>query len=236
LKLVNNKFIMKKKIVAITQARMGSTRLPGKVLKIIGNQTLLELHLIRAQKSQLISELILATTTESTDDVIIGISEKMGIPTVRGSESDVLDRYYQAAKKTHADIVVRVTSDCPLIDPIVMDKVIEAHLKNGADFTSNIVNRTYPDGMDVEVFNFPVLEKAWKEAQDPSDREHVTYYIWKNSNGNGHNLFTSFDVLSGMGSDYSNIRLTVDYDEDYLKVKSLVETFGPSCGWQEYCK
>ena len=122
MKLVNNKFIMRKKIVAITQARMGSSRLPGKVLKIIGNQTLLELHLTRAQKSQLISELILATTTESKDDVIIGISEKMGIPTVRGSESDVLDRYYQAAKKTNADIVVRVTSDCPLADGNLIDE------------------------------------------------------------------------------------------------------------------
>lgn len=225
---------MKKKIVAITQARMGSTRLPGKVLKKVGDQTFLEIHINRVREAKLLDEIVLATTNLTHDDPIADMGTKMGLAVYRGSESDVLDRYYQAAISAGADIIVRVTSDCPLVDPGLMDLMIEVHLKYKKDFTSNVVFRTFPDGMDVEIFDFDILERTWKNATDKSDREHVTHYMWKNSSLLGYELFTSHNVVEPNGLDHSAIRLTLDYPADNELFKVLIDKLGTEKTWEEY--
>lgn len=214
-------------ISIITQARTGSKRLPSKILKNIGDVNMLQMHLRRAIKSKLANQFIVATTFNSQDDIISEQAINEGFKVYRGKEDDVLDRYYQAAKKYKSDIIVRITSDCPLIDPILIDKVIEAHIINNKDFTSNISKRTYPDGFDVEVFNFKVLEQAWLEAKDISDREHVTYYIWKNNNH-----FSKYEFVNEI--DYSYIRLTLDYIEDYQLFHTLILNIGYYKSWKEY--
>ena len=225
-----------KKIVAITQARIGSIRLPGKVLKKIGDETLLDIHLNRVLGAKCIDELVLATTYHEKDDSIAKIGKQRGISTYRGSEEDVLDRYYQAAKSTGADIIIRITSDCPLIDPLVIDKILMEHLKHKKDFTSNIIARSYPDGMDVEIFNMNVLERAWKESTTKSDREHVTHYIWKNSDLQKKNLFTAHNVAAENNINHSDIRMTLDYLQDYEMFKKLIDILGTNRTWLEYAK
>lgn len=220
------------KIVLITQARMGSTRLPGKVLKKVGNKTMLEVHLLRALRSKKVDEFILATTDQASDTSIADFGRSFGIKVYRGSEMDVLDRYYQAAKLANADIIVRITSDCPLIDPELIDELVQAHLDHKKDFTSNIITRTYPDGQDVEVFNFAALERAWKESAAQSDREHVTYYIWKNSDLEGGDFFSAFNIEHN--KDLSAIRMTLDYPHDFTQLSHLITTAGIDKNWEEY--
>lgn len=142
------------KIIAITQARAGSTRLPGKILKKIGEQTLLEIHIERILKSETISQLIVATTTKPDDKLIFDKMSEMGIQSYRGSENDVLDRFYQAVKNEDADYVIRLTSDCPLIDAKLIDKVVRYTIKNDLDYCTNTLLTKYPDGQDIEVFKF----------------------------------------------------------------------------------
>ena len=226
--------ISKKRIIAITQARTGSTRLPRKVLLTINGQTLLQIHLDRVSKSKTIDEVIVATTDKDTDEPIMKVAQQLGYKCYRGSENDVLDRYYQAAKEANAEVVVRVTSDCPLVDPDLIDTIVNAHLVYGTDFTSNIVKRSFPDGMDVEVFSFEALEKAWKEASDIADREHVTYYLWKNSDLMGKDIFTAYNVMTDNGNDYSAIRLTLDYQEDFEVFEKTITQFGLSKTWLDY--
>jgi spore coat polysaccharide biosynthesis protein SpsF len=149
------------KIIAITQARCGSTRLPNKVLKKINGETLLSIHLSRILKSKKIDQLLVATTTEPADGAIEEVAKSMGLPYYRGSVSNVLDRYYQAAKPHHPDWVVRLTSDCPLIDAGLIDKIIDKAIELDVDYCSNTLDPTYPDGMDAEVFKYSALEKAW---------------------------------------------------------------------------
>jgi spore coat polysaccharide biosynthesis protein SpsF len=225
---------IKKKIIAITQARTGSTRLPNKVLMEVGGKSFLEIHLERVSKSKLIDEVIVATTDRESDSVIASLSLKLGYNVYRGSENDVLDRYYRAALVANADIIVRVTSDCPLVDPDLIDQIIQEHLSKKNDFTTNIINRTFPDGFDVEVFNFDVLRKAWKEASLLSDREHVTYYIWKNSNLLNGNIFSSFNITAEKNQNFSHIRLTLDYPEDKELLEKLIVIDGIEKSWKEY--
>ena len=213
---------------------MGSTRLPGKVLKTIADLTMLEIHLNRVLKAERVDQVVLATTDLTHDDGIAKIGEKMGLMVYRGSESDVLDRYYQAAKTAGADTIVRVTSDCPLIDPALIDFMINAHIDNKKDFTSNVVFRTYPDGMDVEIFDFTVLKRAWEESTTKADREHVTHYMWKNSDLLNCELFTAHNMTASDGSDYSDIRLTLDYPADYELFKILIEKLGIERSCEEY--
>lgn len=224
----------KKKVVLITQARTGSTRLPGKVLKKINGKTILEIHLERASKALLVDEIVVATTISTSDDIIEKICLSSGYKVFRGSEFDVLDRYYRAAIESKAEIVVRITSDCPLIDSQIIDRCIEEHIKNNVDFTSNIIFRTFPDGMDVEVFNFAALENAWIQARTKDEREHVTYFIWKNSNLLSKNKFTAYNVSLNSDSDYSNIRMTLDYIEDLNLIERLVKICGIECDFLEY--
>ena len=167
-------------IIAIVQARMGSTRLPGKVLLNLEDKTVLE-HVIRRIKSSgHVDDVVVATTIAKDDLRIVELCAHFGISVYCGSENDVLDRYYQAAKLFKADNIVRITSDCPVIDPKIIDATITLHLKNNADYTSNTLKETYPDGQDVEVFTFVSLKTAWTDTNLASEREHVTPYIRNN--------------------------------------------------------
>ena len=152
-------------VVAVIQARMGSTRLPGKVLKDLCGDTVLARTVCRARRAVLLTDVVIATTTNAADDAIVLESQRLKCSVFRGSEQDVLDRYYCAAKESKADVVVRITSDCPLIDPEVSDKTIRAFLNGDADYASNVLERTYPRGLDTEVMSFScVSEHAWSEA------------------------------------------------------------------------
>lgn len=207
-------------VTAIVQARLGSTRLPGKTMMPLEGEPLLG-HLVRRiRKSQLISGIIIATTTQERDDRIVRFAEEKNVRWYRGSENDVLDRFYQAALLHQLQTIVRVTPDCPMLDPRVTDRVIEKFLEGGHDYVSNVLTPTYPDGLDTEVFSFAALERAWKEARLPSDREHVTAYIVKHPE-----VFKLFNV-DNKGSNLSWMRWTVDTDRDYEFVSRIFEKIG----------
>ncbi|NFA59978.1 glycosyltransferase family protein [Clostridium sporogenes] len=205
-----------KKIIVIVQARMGSTRLQGKVLKKICGKTVLEHDIDRLRRIKNIDKIIIATTTLEKDNVIIKECERLRVKYFRGSEEDVLSRYYYAAKENNADVVVRVTSDCPLIDPQVSENIIEFYLdnKDKYDYVSNTIDRTYPRGLDTEVFSFESLEKAFKESKLQRDREHVTPYIWDNPQ-----IFKLAQYKND--KDYSNLRWTLDTEEDFILIKEI---------------
>lgn len=205
-------------IVAIIQARMTSTRLPGKVLKKVLNKTLLEYELERIMRSKLINEVVVATTTNETDDPIVELCNRLGVGVYRGSDENVLSRYYQAAKEYEADIVVRLTSDCPLIDPFVIDHVIDCYLNQPLkyDYVSNTIMRSYPRGMDTEVFSYKVLSEACNEATEYFHKEHVTPFIWGNPE-----RFRLKDVI--YSNDSSRHRWTVDTPEDFELIKLIIE-------------
>ncbi len=212
------------KVLAITQARYGSTRLPAKILKEVGGMPLLEIHLRRILKSRLITALKVATTPEEGAVYITDIADRLGVGYHKGSVDDVLDRFYQTALPGHPDYVVRLTSDCPLIDPEIIDLTIRTCIEGGYDYASNTLVPTYPDGMDVEVFKFSALEKAWKEARLQSEHEHVTPYIKNNSSVMGGTLFSSFNVTAA--EDRSELRMTIDEPRDFELIKALIENLG----------
>lgn len=207
---------MDNKVVAIVQARMGSTRLPGKVLKDLNGKPVLE-HLIeRIRQSALVAELVIATTESAADDNIVRLVRDCGAKYYRGSENDVLARYYYAAKESKADTVVRITSDCPLIDPFITDAVIRFYQENDYSIVTNggidLEQRTYPRGLDVEVFSFQGLERAFKNAAEKYQREHVTPYIYENAES---------VYYFKNDTDYSNHRWTLDTEEDYELLREL---------------
>ena len=221
------------KILAITQARVGSSRFPEKILKEVHGETLLEIHIKRILRSKNITQLKIATTNEPDAFKIVNLAKKLGIESYKGSLNNVLERFYFCAKSENPDYVVRLTSDCPLIDACVIDLVIDIILSdNTLDYISNTLNPTYPDGMDVEVFKFSALEKAYNEASDNLDKEHVTPYIWRNSSMKGGSLFHSFSYENDQ--DYSKMRMTVDEPEDYIVIESLINSLGLDKSWQEY--
>jgi len=209
------------KILAILQARVSSTRLPGKVLKPIIGRPMLELQIERILQSKLIDKLVVATSTDPTDDQIEQLCNKIGVPSYKGDLSDVLDRFYQTALIWNPEHIVRLTGDCPLIDPEVVDEVISFYLNGHYDYVSNTLEPTFPDGLDVEIFRFSVLEEAWKEAKLPSQREHVTLFIYQNPEryrlGNYKNPI-----------DLSHHRWTVDEPEDFELVTEIYEGLYPS--------
>jgi spore coat polysaccharide biosynthesis protein SpsF len=216
------------KIVAIVQARMGSSRLPHKVLKDLAGATVLDRVLNRLGRSRLIQETLVATTVEPADVAIIQHCQRAGRRVFRGSEKDVLDRYYQAAKYTNADVVVRITSDCPLIDAEVTDATIRAFLDQRSDYTSNVRVRTYPRGLDTEVMTVQALERAWRESTKPYQREHVTPYIYENPGKFGlHGIENDIDC--------SQHRWTVDTPEDLQLLQAVYARFGgrDDFGWRE---
>jgi len=208
-------------ICAIIQARAGSTRLPGKMLMALGDKPVIWHTITRVKQAKLIDKVVLATTTSPKDKVLMEKSKEFGISGFAGDEADVLDRFYQAAKKYKADVVVRITGDCPFIDPDVIDEVIKLFKSSKVDYASNIRPPTYPDGLDVEVFSFAALKKAWKEATMSSEREHVTPYIWKNKN-----LFSHANLKNQQ--DISELRLTIDEKEDLILLKRLLDKIGRS--------
>ncbi len=220
------------KILAITQARYGSSRLPGKILKEINAQSLLEIHLNRIKQSKLISKLKVATTNELDADKIELVCKKINVEVYKGSLDDVLERFYFTAKPENPDWIVRLTSDCPLIDPMVIDSVIQFAIDSNCDYASNTLNPTYPDGIDVEVFKFTALEKAFDEAFLKSDREHVTPYVWRNSTVKGGSIFKSMSFENKV--DLSSVRLTVDKLEDFLVIEALVKALGVDKSWDVY--
>jgi len=206
------------KISAIIQARMGSTRLPGKVLIDIGGRTALARVVRRLRRAALIHEVIVATSDLPADDAIVRECELLGTACFRGSEADVLDRYYWVAKNSDADAVVRITSDCPLIDPQLVDETIQAFEKQQADYASNVIPRTYPRGLDTEVFTAEALAWAWLEAREPHQREHVTPYFYEHPG--------TFKIAAAAGdADFSGYRWTLDTLEDLDLIRAIYLRF-----------
>jgi spore coat polysaccharide biosynthesis protein SpsF len=218
------------KVVAILQARMGSLRLPGKVLENIAGQSMLHRVVSRLRVSELIDDLIVATTTLAKDDSIVEECQHCGVPSYRGDETDVLDRYFRAAESERADVVVRITSDCPLIDPEVTDKTIRAFLREQPAYASNTLVRSYPRGLDTEVISRSALTRAWQDARQAYEREHVTPYIIEHP--------AQFQLLSVTADqDYSAHRWTVDTPEDLAFVRAIFARHeGGIFSWRDVLK
>ena len=223
---------MEVKTVLITQARSGSTRFPGKILKEIEGKSLLQIHLNRLRGCKTISKIIVATTIKPEDEIIYNKAIQWGFDASRGSELDVLDRFYKAVKNDKPDWIVRVTSDCPLIDPKLVDSIISFVQQKNVDYGSNTFVEKFPDGQDVEVFKFSALETAWKSAKLQSEREHVAPYIRNNSDFNGGVLFKAINFPCKF--DYSKIRMTVDEIRDFELIKRLIEEIGVDQTWLKY--
>ena len=207
------------RMTAIIQARMGSTRLPGKVLEDIGGKSMLARVVRRTQQARLVNNVIVATTVKPADDAIVNECVQLNVPVFRGGEQDVLDRYYQAAGAHHAEAIVRITSDCPLVDPDVIDRVVNAFLDARPDYASNTLERTYPRGLDTEVIASNALERAWRQATEPYQRVHVTPYLYENPD-----LFRLLSVTNSQEN--SNCRWTVDTPEDLIFVRQVYARLG----------
>lgn len=210
-------------VVAILQARMSSTRLPGKVLLDLGGRPVLERMVERVRFSKRVNRVVVATTDDFSDDPICDLCKRLGIDFYRGSLQDVLDRYYKAAVRYRTDVVVRLTGDCPLIDPFLIDEVVDALISKNVDFACNRLpppfHRTYPIGLDVEACTFRALERAWREAVEKHDREHVLPYLYE--------VEGRFKVLQlNFQQDLGKMRWTLDTPEDYLLLKEVIRRLG----------
>lgn len=207
----------KPRVVAIIQARTGSTRLPGKILADIAGKPLLAHVINRVNASKTIDDVVVATTTNREDEPVRELASALGVKQYSGNAEDVLDRFYWAARQNSADIIVRITSDDPFKDPEVIDKITSyliAH--NELDYVSNTIEPTYPEGLDVEAFRFKALERTWEEARFNSEREHVTPYIWKNPG-----KFAIKNIKNSI--DYSHLRWTIDYYEDLCFARAIYD-------------
>jgi spore coat polysaccharide biosynthesis protein SpsF len=218
------------KTVGIIQARMGSTRLPGKVMLDLAGEPMLVRIVRRVQGAEALASTIVATTTLPQDDSIAKLCAEHGWICFRGSENDLLDRYYCAALAHHADVIVRITADCPLIDPAIVDQVVQTFTEHQpeVDYVSNIFpTRTFPRGLDTEVISFDALERAWRDDHNPAWREHVTPYIRENPKN-----FYTLGVSNH--ADYSHLRWTVDTPEDLELISRIYGHFGnKSFSWQD---
>lgn len=214
------------KILTVVQARMGSSRLPGKVLLPLAGQPLLIRMVERVQRAQLAGTVVVATTTAAADDAVAACCAAHAVPCFRGDALDLLDRHYQVARHYEAEVVLKIPSDCPLIDPAVIDQVLSVYLANEGhyDFVSNLHPATFPDGNDVEIMRFGALETAWREAQRPLEREHTTPFFWENPD-----RFRLANVAWATGQDWSMThRWTIDYPEDYTFISAVYDTLHPS--------
>jgi spore coat polysaccharide biosynthesis protein SpsF len=212
-------------ISIVVQARMSSSRLPKKVLLPILGESLLYRMIERLQQIKHKASIVIATSENSEDDVIEEFCQAKNITCFRGSLNNLLDRHYQVGVLTNADIVIKIPSDCPLIDPHIVDKVLDFYFENEGkyDFVSNLHPATYPDGNDVEIMTFDALKKAWQEATRPLELEHTTPYFWENPD-----KFRLANVTWETGLDYSmSHRFTIDYYEDYLFIKKVFEELYP---------
>ena len=209
-------------IVAMIEARMTSSRLPGKILRPILGRSTLELLIERLSRSKYIDTIVVATTVNITDDVVEELTKKLGVGCYRGSEEDVLDRVLKAARAYAADVIVEITGDCPLIDPAVIDQLIEIYLGGQYDYVSNTLRQTYPNGLDTQVFSRKTLEEVVNLTQDPVDHEHVSLYIYEHPD-----RFTLFNLDSNLPEKYWGLRLTVDTIEDFEVISSIYEELYP---------
>jgi len=205
---------MEAKVTAIIQARMTSTRLPGKVFMKVMGRPLLSYQIERLRFSKRIDDIIIATTTNKEDGPIAKLAQKEGLNFYRGSEDDVLDRYYQTAKKYNVKNIMRLTADCPLIDPDICDSIANVYFESGVDYIRT--GETFAEGLDCEIISFSVLTKAWQESILNAEREHVTLYIL-----NHPKLFKI--MVKENEADDSRYRMTVDEEEDFLVVKTILE-------------
>lgn len=205
------------KATAIIQARIGSTRLPKKIFLPLSGRPILWHVYQRVKKSKLIDDVVIATTDLPEDDLVEKFCIENKINYFRGSSDDVLSRYYFTAKSFQSDIIVRITSDCPLIDSNVIDEIIKLFISENADYASNVLERTFPRGYDTEVFSFSVLEKTFFEAKEKFEREHVTPFIY-----NHPEIFKL--VSYKINKDYSSLRLTIDTQEDYNLIKIIYDS------------
>jgi spore coat polysaccharide biosynthesis protein SpsF len=203
-------------IGCIVQARMGSSRLPGKVMEKIEGKFLLDYVLEQLKAAENIDKIIIATTTLSNDEVICKFLSSKNIEFFRGSSEDVLDRYYQCAKKFSIDIIVRITADNPLIDPNIIDMMINEYENKKVDYLTNTLERTFPYGTEVEIFSSKILENTWKNAKKPSEREHVTPFI-----RDPKNKFVLMNIKNS--ENFSNLRYTVDKIDDLKLVREIVK-------------
>lgn len=208
------------KIIAIIQARSGSARLPGKVLEDLAGEPMLACVVNRTCRAKTLGDVIVATTTLPADDAIARLCQERGWPYFRGSDEDVLDRYYQAALAHNPDAIVRITADCPLIDPDIIDVAVNEYLSCHPEvkYVSNTLTRTFPRGLDVEVMSFNALRTAWQGDNNPAWREHVTQYIRHHPE-----KFKSFNIANDV--DYSYMRWTVDTPEDLAFVRHIYNYF-----------
>jgi spore coat polysaccharide biosynthesis protein SpsF len=216
------------RVVAIIQARMGSTRLPGKVLKDLGGETVLSRVVKRTSRAELVDEVVVATTVQSANEAIVNECERLSVACFRGDEADVLDRYYQAAQKFSAGAIVRITSDCPLIDAELIDATIRAFVDKKADYATNALVVTFPRGLDVEVFTVETLARAWAAAHEAYQRTHVTPYIYENGE--------LFKIVSlSAERDYSKYRWTLDTVEDLEAIREVYKHFADDdrMAWRE---
>lgn len=214
-------------VVAIVQARMGSTRLPGKVMRPLCGQPMIGVVLRRLSRSSRVNRIVVATSAAPGNAPLAAYVRELGFTVFEGSEHDVLDRYHQASAHAHADVVVRITADCPLIDPTVVDEVIAHFFEAGADYASNVAPPTYPDGLDTEVFTSAALAVAHARADLPAQREHVTPYLRESP---------EFRVANhALPDDYSAHRWTVDTSEDLAVVENVFRHFSPRLdfSWRE---
>jgi spore coat polysaccharide biosynthesis protein SpsF len=206
------------KIVTIIQARMGSTRLPGKVLKDIGGRTVLARVVNRVRRAMHVGEVVIATTSNPGDDVIADECGQLSVECFRGDEFDVLDRYYRAALAYGAGTIVRICADCPMIEPETTDIVIREFLHRGCDYASNALTKTYPRGLDTEIMTADALARAWREAQHSYQRAHVTPYIYEHPD--------KFNIVRVMNPcDYSHYRWTLDTAEDLAFIRAVYQHF-----------
>ncbi len=220
-------------IVAIVQARLGSHRLPRKTLALIQGKPMIGWVLERLRCAKTLDQIVVATSTAATDDDLAGWLKRKGAPYFRGNESDVLDRYYQAARSVHAETIVRITADCPLIMPDVVDRVVRGFQERQADYVSNTQPPTYPDGFDTEVFSFFALERAWKEARSSVEREHVTPYFYQSG------FFVTRNVPAEDAEDWSRVKWSVDYPEDLRLVRRIYRKLGNRAmtfDWRTICR
>jgi spore coat polysaccharide biosynthesis protein SpsF len=221
------------RVVAIVQARMSSTRLPGKVLLDIGGETMLARVVRRVRRAALVQRTIVAATQGVADEPIVQECERLRVEVFRGAEEDVLDRFYQAACAYGAGAVVRITSDCPLIDPGVIDQVVRAFQEAAPDYASNVIRRTWPRGLDTEVLAFHALERAWREATKPYERIHVTPYLYQHPGRFRLLSVTRWDLtpagdacVAPTAGDASRDRWTVDTVEDLSFVREVYRRLG----------
>lgn len=210
-------------IVTVVQTRMGSTRLPGKIMMPVLEKPLIYRMMERLMSSRLIGTIVIATTEAPSDDLIEDLCRQYSWNCFRGNENDLLDRHYRAAQSYDAEVVLKIPSDCPLIDPSIIDKGITFYLNGDFDYVSNLHPASYPDGNDVEIMSFNALETSWKEANRALEREHTTPYIWENPT-----KFKIGNFTWESGLDYSmSHRFTIDYPEDYVFIVKIFEELYP---------